>query len=206
MSVRTAQPCLTNPSLADELRAATAAAHARIEANPRLARLLAEDLSSEEYAAILARLLGHHAPAEAAIAAWAAREAGALPATLDLPRRLDRTARLSADLAALGFSAARIAALPRAAIAPFTRAEEAWGMLYLLEGSALGGQVIARHRARRLGLSAATGAGALATPGAGRRWQGFRAHLAAAPLDAAALAEAANEDFARLDAWMAGPE
>lgn len=181
------------------LRAATAAAHARIEANPVLSRLLADDLSRDEYAAILARLHGHHAPAEAAIAAWAAT--AALPAGLHLDRRLDRTGRLAADLAALGVSPH---VLPRAVVPRPGNDAEAWGLLYVLEGSVLGGQVIARQLQRRLAIGPASGAGFFAPPGAGARWRSFRALLEASALPATDVAGAANAAFARLDEWMAG--
>ncbi len=191
--------------LGARLRHGTRDLHDAIEANPRFARLMAPDLSRDEYASLLARMLGHHAPAEAALA----QAAPLLPAALDLPARLRRGAALAADLRALGLKPARIAALPRCGAYRLDSAEAAWGTLYVLEGSALGGQVIARHLAATLGLDAANGAAGIVPHGAetGRLWREFKQLLeesaALGRLDGDAVIAAARHAFATLDGWMA---
>ena len=50
------------------LRHETHAAHDHIEANPRMRRLMAPDLTREEYRALTSRFYGFHAAAELAVA------------------------------------------------------------------------------------------------------------------------------------------
>ncbi len=192
--------------LSARLRQGTRDLHDRIEANPRMTRLMAADLSRLEYRGLLARLHGHHAPAEAALAA----AAPLLPPALDLPRRLRRGALLAQDLRALGLSGTALAALPRCTAAGrIASAEAAWGTLYVLEGATLGGQVIARRLAATLGLDARSGAAGLAPHGAeaGALWRLFRHLLDAAAargeIAPATVLAAARRCFATLDAWMA---
>ncbi len=192
--------------LTARLRLETRDAHDKIEANPQFARLMAPDLTREEYRALLARLFGHHAPAEAALA----EAMHLLPAALALPRRLSRTALLAADLAALGFSPSRVEALPRCVGITIRNREQAWGLLYVLEGSSLGGQVIARHLAGLLELGPGTGAGGLVPHGneTGQLWRGFKSMLdalgAIGGIDADAVIDSARLAFDRLDRWVAG--
>jgi heme oxygenase len=147
---------------------------------------------------------GHHAPAEAALAG--AR--GLLPAALRLERRLRRAPLLAADLQLLGLSPAEVAALPLCPMPAIREREQAWGLLYVLEGSALGGQLVARHVATLLGLDATNGAGGVVPHGAetGALWRDFKELLDGAAqsgdLDQQAVVEAANQAFARLDAWV----
>lgn len=82
------------------------------------------------------------------------------------------------------------------AAAPVCRSQRL-GLAYVLEGSALGAQILQRQ-ARALGFDAGHGARHLAAqtdrPG---RWQSFCLHLeAAAPFDDVAAAVAANAAFA----------
>jgi heme oxygenase len=194
------------PPLSLRLRLGTRAAHARIEENGRFGRLMAPDLTRAEYVGLLARLFGHHAAAEAALAA----AVGLLPQALQLGRRLARTALLAGDLRALGLPQREVAALPRCAMPPMDGAEQAWGLLYVLEGSALGGQMIARHLLALFGLDAGSGAAGLVPhgPDSGALWRDFKALLDAAgeagTVEPEAVVEAANAAFARLDAWVAG--
>ncbi len=202
------------PTLSARLRLQTRAAHDRIEANPHFARLMAPDLTRPEYHALVARLFGHHAAAEAGLAGAAAL----LPDRLGLAGRLRRTALLGADLVALGSTPVQVAALPRCPGLALRRPEEAWGVLYVLEGSSLGGQVIARHLAQHLQIGPSTGASGMAPYGAetGALWRGFKdaldeAFAMGAPdhvctrgaLDAEAVIDAACQAFDRLDRWVA---
>jgi len=193
------------PTLGERLRHGTRDLHDRIEANPRFGRLLATDLTRDEYCRILAALLGHHRPVEAALAA----AAPLLPASLGVADRLRRTALLEADLRALEADATGIAALPACPPLALTTAEAAWGTLYVLEGATLGGQVIARHLAAALGIGPANGASALVPYGdqTGTQWRAFKTALeATAPdLDQDAVVDAARRAFTRLDDWMAAP-
>lgn len=193
--------------LSQRLRHGTADLHGRIEQNSRFGRLMSPELTLAEYRGLVERLYGHHGPAEAALAG----AAPLLPVALDLPRRLRRATLLAGDLRALGLSVHAIAALPCCLPGTYAiaTAEAAWGTLYVLEGSALGGQVIARHLAARLGLGSTTGAAGMVPHGeeTGMLWRQFRQLLdetaVLQPLDAEAVIDAARHAFATLDAWVA---
>lgn len=116
------------------LRAATRSHHERID---RLidVRRLAEPA---RYARVLQVFAGF-------LPSWEAAVAAALPA----PRRAwlarrSRTGFVARDLLALGLRQPAPVSLP-----PFCSPEAAWGSLYVLEGAALGGQVITRALASR---------------------------------------------------------
>ena len=72
----------------------------------------------------------------------------------------------------------------------------AWGVRYVLEGSALGGQVLVRE-AGALGMGAAAGARYFAGSGreTGARWSGFLARMESAPVGGAAVVAGAVAAF-----------
>ena len=120
------------------LRLATQSLHERVEA--------AVDLPAQaerDYRALLVALLALFEPVEARLAALPWAEAG-----LDLRRHL-RAPLLRADLRALGVSPADAPRVPAPAIGSLAAG---FGALYVLEGSALGGTLIARRAAAALGL------------------------------------------------------
>ncbi len=90
-------------------------------------------------------------------------------------------ARLAADLAVLQRAPLAPAPPPQA-----DNIAEAWGVRYVLEGSALGGRLLLQQ-AVTIGLSATHGASYFAGEGAdtGRHWADFLAQLDAAASDAA---------------------
>ncbi|WP_018747252.1 biliverdin-producing heme oxygenase [Chitiniphilus shinanonensis] len=155
-------------SLRQRLRSATAGHHARVDA--AFGRF---DLSRpDDYRAFLVAHARALWPLECGLEA-----AGVARLLPDWPERRRRPA-LARDLAWLG------AAVPdEARIQPLPLADEAacWGALYTLEGSRLGGAVLARQVATQPAL-----AGALAYLGhgaGGMLWPAFLARLeAAAPM------------------------
>lgn len=201
----TPAPATHGPTIPERLRTETRDLHEKIERNPWFSRLMAPDLDRDQFRAIAARLYGHHAPAEAALLAGAAL----LPRQLALAQRMRRTRLLEADLRAMGLSDEAIASLPRHAAPSIERPEDAWGLLYVLEGSTLGGQLIARHVAALLGIDASSGASALVPHGAetGALWRGFREALTEAGRSGEACGDrvvaAARTAFAGLDDWVA---
>ena len=98
---------------------------------------MSDDFSPAEYRAHLARLLGFYEPLESALA----RSAG------DVRPPLLRSRFLIADLLQLGLTLEQICALPRCEL-PSIASPGAFGALYVYEGAALGGQVIARRLQR----------------------------------------------------------
>jgi heme oxygenase (biliverdin-IX-beta and delta-forming) len=113
----------------DSLRTATRAAHDSLE---RALSLVEPVATRSRFEHVLSRFYGFHLAWEPAADALLDR-----PGFL-APRR--RTALLLSDLSALGV----IAAESRPELAFLTNADRAWGSLYVMEGSTLGGQVISR--------------------------------------------------------------
>jgi len=144
------------------LHAATAGLHAQVEALPLMRALMSPTVDAATCIGVLQGLLAAHAVWEQANAAWLR--------ALAWPWQ-PRAPRLQRDLLALD------APLP-AGSPPAPRAscaEEAWGMLYVVEGSALGGRLIARHLRARLPQLAARICHFDADPGPG--WPAFRTAL-----------------------------
>ncbi|OAS18265.1 biliverdin-producing heme oxygenase [Methylobacterium platani] len=179
----------------ERLRAETRAAHDAIERDLAWESRVA---TRDGYGALLGRFRGFHAVIEPALADALDDEA------FLTPRR--RLAHLDADLHALGYDAAAIDALPLAPpVAPLDRAG-AFGALYVLEGSTLGGQVIAKHIGRQLGLTAENGCRYYAGHGrdTGTMWKAFRLRLddEARNGDADTIVAAAIRTFDVLRCWL----
>jgi len=174
-------PQVEPQSAARFLREATAQTHAQVEALPHMADLAAGALTPERYGQVLRCHLAILAPWERTHAPWLD--------TLAVQgwRYRRRATALRHDLAALGL-AQDVAAGPAPQAAG---AAQAWGMLYVVEGSMLGGRIIARQlRLRQPALAPALAYFDLgsADPAAWRRFQGC---LDAALPDAAAREQAA---------------
>ena len=117
------------------LREATKSAHRALDHHPLLASLARDGLTLATYARALAALHAPHAALEALLAA-------AIPAADFPPRHHD----LATDLAELG-----VAPYPLYADLPAAPdAARRIGVLYVIEGSNLGGAVIARRLAETL--------------------------------------------------------
>ena len=188
-----------------ELRASTGVSHESVEES---LDLLAADLGAERLGAVLACLLGFHAAAEASLERWAARHAVAAEVDrLDWPARR-KAHLLTADLVALGRSGAEVDRLPRmTTLAPIGTAAGAYGRLYVVEGSTLGGQVIARRLRALDGLFGALPSFTPYGRATGPRWHAFRCGLRSWVGGdrgrADAVVAAAVDDFDALAAWCA---
>lgn len=191
------------PSTMDRLRRETAAEHALLE---RATRMMAPDLSLGDYHHYLAEMRAVHAAVEPCLAQVAGL-AAVLPDVEDrrklplLERDLDR---LAASLGALAPpSPDRHPSLPCASVA------EALGVLYVLEGSTLGGRLIRRHLAQVLG-SRVNGATSYldAYPDVGVMWRRFGAAVGAygaahGEAESALVAAAVSTFRALLAGWSA---
>jgi heme oxygenase len=151
------------------LKQETTAEHAAIE---RAARIMDPALSLAQYQHYLEQSYGFYAQVEPMLQRLGAWEALGLSAAERAKLPL-----LEADLAALGRD---VSTLPLAAPPRLPGVAEAFGCLYVLEGSTLGGRVISRHVQARLGAGVTRqfldGYG----PRTGESWQTFRGALAAA--------------------------
>lgn len=148
-----------------QLRVATRKQHARLESLPALRRLFAHDYSVAEYIRLLQSFFSIFGSLEAAVTATGRKTAACLGYEL---RRED----LAADLETLG--AESVADTPVPSVLTGSRAAET-GCLYVLEGSRLGGKVIARQLASSLGLTADSGMRFFAGPAGneGHSWAQF---------------------------------
>lgn len=190
---------VTPPRLA-MLRARTRAAHAAIESVPALGRLLAPDLTVAEYIAVLDAMHGFHRAFEPGIAE-ALRDVPGARAVLGQ----SRLPALAADLDWFG-----VAPSPGLPAVPRLRSAAAGiGALYVVEGSILGGRVIARYLGVSLDVRSAEGAsyyGGLSADAARARWQMLCDLVETGCADGAeaneAMAEAACATFDSLDRWM----
>ncbi|ODT87645.1 biliverdin-producing heme oxygenase [Phenylobacterium sp. SCN 70-31] len=174
------------------LRDATRADHDRLEHRVDILRRIAEPQARRR---LVEGFYGLHRDAETAMAPWLAD----LP-DLDFAARR-RSAVLAGDLAAADGRAPDVEPVELAG------RPEALGLMYVLEGSTLGGQVI-RREAARTGVTM-TGLGFLDPYGAetGPRWRAFLAVVdawAAGEDDIVSLIAGARRGFALAEARLCG--
>jgi heme oxygenase len=175
-----------------QLRERTARAHAAAEATPVMARLLAGQLDEPGYLALLAGYRAIYAQFETEHEPWLA----SLVASGWLYRR--RLALLDADL---GQNPERPVAARPAAVESAT----VWGMLYVIEGSALGGQVLLRRLRNR--FPQRDHAFFACQPHDGYPWRRFQAALDASLRSAADIERAvhgADDMFNRFNTMLEG--
>ncbi len=191
------------PEILDELRARTRAAHERVERGVPITR---DEGDARDLRRLLERLHGLHLPIEERLEGLAWARVG-----LDLQERR-KAWRIARDLLALGHDAASIAALPRCARLPDVGdLPRGLGCLYVIEGSMLGGRVLARALRARLGPAVA---GALSFLDAyGERLAALWSDLGRAldqagraPAARAAILAAANDTFACVERWLVARE
>lgn len=191
-TAREGRPATGRSDLHRRLRAATAEHHDRLE---RALDLLSPELSLERYRRVLLALHGFYAPLEARLRSFE-------PLTPRLAVALPRRAPLlEADLAVLGAwpAGAECRDLPS-----LRSTRDVAGSLYVLEGAALGGQVLARALRERWPACAGTAFFHGDGPSTQRRWRTVLHWLAAVgATDAHAdeLVAAAIATFTALERW-----
>jgi heme oxygenase len=181
------------------LRTATAELHRSLEV--RL-DLLSPELSLDRYRLLLLGFHGYYAAIEPRLVALAREVRVALPIVA-------RTGLLERDLVSVGVRAEAIAAGPRCADLPsLLDREHLAGCLYVLEGSRLGGRVIARFVEEHLGLTPARGCSYFADERqeTSRRWAEVLSWLeglaAEAGVDQRQILSSATETFRSLERWL----
>ena len=134
-------------TLLERLKIETRPAHDRIEAAMDLDRRVS---SRDSYRDLLIRFYGFHR-------AWESAAAARAPDRAFFERRC-KTEVLARDLEVLGFKSEDIMRLPQCRpLMPLPAPAAVLGSMYVVEGSTLGGAIIARDVERRLGLTAETG-------------------------------------------------
>lgn len=184
------------------LRAATASAHARLEAAMDIG---AHCTDRRTYRTLIARFWGIYAPLEAALRTV---DLGAL--NIDFAAR-SKAGWLVEDLMVLGLSLEDMTSLPRAQWLPTIEGPaDALGVMYVMEGASLGGQIISRQLQTQLAITRSTGGRFFSSygPEVGDKWRSYVATLEAfgdSPAIAARIKGAALETFACFEAWLAAP-
>jgi heme oxygenase len=178
------------------LRAETRPYHDAVEQNEFNQALAAGTPSEAATTRFLARMYGFLAPYEAALLGHVAT----LGPAWEIPERL-RAHLILADLHAEASQLPLCPALPPLATRP-----QLLGAMYVLEGSTLGGQVLARQLAKAGSsqLRYFTGYGAQTGP----RWKAFCQLLSEAATDAATeneIVQSAIHTFQHLATWLARP-
>jgi heme oxygenase (biliverdin-IX-beta and delta-forming) len=184
-------------SILDELRQATRPYHERLEAT---LVFMKPGLTRADYQEMLRKLWGLYMPLEHQIAS--------IP---DLSRYIDYDVRrkqplLEEDMHVLGVSSAQLMPCPQ--VPDIRTVPQALGCLYVLEGSTLGGQLIARHVKKQLGLDVATGCSFFHGYGdkTGLMWREFCNAMNAYPENDAgdrhAILETAIQTFIVFEEWF----
>jgi heme oxygenase len=187
--------------LLSRLKNETAACHARLE---NALDLMRDDLQRDEYIALLERFHGYVAP-------WEEAAAACMPASLaDFFDARRKTPLLVADLVALTGEKRSAGLLPQADshqdLPRMHNIGDAFGSMYVMEGSTLGGRFIAPHVAERLDL--APGIGNAYFDGYGLRtgsmWNAFRVTAVASVPERHYddAVKAAIATFETLHAWL----
>ena len=122
----------------------------------------------------------------------------------DLHARL-KTPALHRDLQALGVNTQSLALCDTLPV--LSSPASVLGVLYVLEGATLGGNVLRKQMSERLGLDAHNGCAFLYVYGeaTGRQWKAFMDFLGSVPLDAQARGEAvqaACSTFSCFEQWL----
>ena len=193
----------TASNILNRLKDETAPMHEQIEENEYATAMMNNHLTMDQYKAYLVKFYGFIKPVEER---FTAVEQSAGSALTDPSR--NKTAWLENDLIALGLDRASLDTLPQCDTLPdlSTRAK-AFGCLYVLEGSTLGGQMITKKLSQYLPIDPAVNGRYFNSYGTDtrERWQGFRQELLAEADSAAKEAqmiEAARETFVLLDRWI----
>jgi heme oxygenase len=191
------------PPVLQDLRAGTAELHIALE---KRLPFFSDTLDTQAFVRLMQAYYGFYLPLENALL-----RSHAIPADFELSPRL-KAPTLRADLQALGVAAEALQNLPQCQQLPIIDSSAAClGVLYVLEGATLGGQILRREISSRLGLEADNGAAFLDIYGAatGRRWRDFLEYLSSRPMSAderAAVVTAAQTTFSCFERWLESRE
>ncbi|MGM0481905.1 MAG: biliverdin-producing heme oxygenase [Pseudomonadota bacterium] len=161
-------------SILEQLREQTRPAHAALEAQALLQRLLSSQLTEREYGQLLQSMLAFYQSLESEL----------IPATAALLARhpdpdyryLPRAPLLANDCRALGFDSRDVNHSP---VSPRLDGSGVYllGVLYVIEGSSQGGRLIARHLDHTLGIKQNSGASFFNIHRWDNSWTAFRQWL-----------------------------
>lgn len=176
-----------------KLRAATHSGHVALESDIRISSLFR---TVQGLANLLGRWYGFLVPFEAAVAR--------VPGLHEIMGNRGRLSLLASDLRWHGVNASR---LELNQSPEYQDAPSALGALYVIEGSTLGGRLLATRIEQELGLRAGCGYSFLRGYGEenGRMWRELSVHVNRLTEDESERAAlTAQETFSRIHCWLAG--
>ena len=179
------------------IKAATASAHRSVEKH---FKILDPELTIPHFIAWLELLYGFYAPFEAMLQPWSEQLSA-----IDWQKRL-KTPLLKQDLEHLGItSQANLLLCPD--LPTLSDYPSVLGAIYVVEGSTMGGRVIAQHLEKNLDLNVNNGASFFLPYGEQfmENWQSFRLYLASAaanPDHEQIIIASAISTFAKLEQWF----
>jgi heme oxygenase len=145
----TLRSVLEAQSLRHRIKVATQSVHDKLDSDPAGLRLMSREATRADYAFFLARTLGFMRPIEALLFS---KEVSSLALPFWKPTE-NRVERIESDLCTLGISQATIDALPTMAHVPSIKTVgHLMGVSYVIEGSMMGGLVMAKPVRKTLGL------------------------------------------------------
>lgn len=174
-----------------EIRAATKDVHLRLHNHPLTGTLAEPGLTRERYILVL---MGFERFYQGVGSDFSTLNASFQPG--------DSAGLLKADLASLACPLNPLPACPRLQLP--SSMDSYLGMMYVLEGSRLGGQVIAKNVYDTLGYTCENGASFFIGYGkdTGKRWRDFLRYFSDCAENPAPIVEAACATFNHLERWL----
>lgn len=202
LELTTALVPVPTASVLQQLRTATAAQHRALEARLPLTHA---DLDFPTYQRIIQAYYGFHSPLQRSIDQFFAAQPAHSSLVQDPARH--KVPALLKDLHAMGLTDAQIQDLPQCSELPvIDSVARLLGVMYVMEGATLGGQVLRRIIADRLGIDAESGGEFLDVYGrdTGRLWKTFLRQLADfdSPRHNAEVAQSACLTFECFETWL----
>ncbi len=186
-----------------DLRSQTAPSHTTLEQHPVSKRILDDRVTLHDYQIYLSRMYG-------IVRACETQVYPVLDRFLNDLKVRKKSQLIADDLQATGMSAADIARIP---VYDFQHPDlpQAIGIMYVLEGSTLGGRILFKHTNNILGLTETHGASYFAGygPQTGSMWSGFLQALTREILngtDQQKIIDASVETFDLINTWLSGAE
>jgi heme oxygenase (biliverdin-IX-beta and delta-forming) len=202
----TLQSTLESQSLRQRIKRATQSIHDKLDTDPAGLKLMSPDANRSDYAFFLARTLGFLKPIEAKLLSSEV-------ATLALPywRSTEiRSPRIESDLRSLGVSQGEIDSLPTTERTPnIVTAGHLMGVSYVIEGSMMGGLVMAKPVRKTLELDPTSMSFFLPSEPKEivKKFESFAEALdsfAKCDCDEKEAMEAATETFRLIESWFQG--
>jgi heme oxygenase (biliverdin-IX-beta and delta-forming) len=194
---------MEKPRILVELKAQTRPQHDSVEQNLYGKSLMDGSMSLHQYRQFLEKFYGFHIPLEQAMERLPWDSVGI---NFDERRKI---AFLKQDLHSLGLTDEDITRLPLAKdLPPIASMEAACGVMYVMEGSTLGGQIQARQVHKLFALTSENGAAYFSSYGAniGAMWKACCEAIVLVARDdiaqEARIIQSAKETFAALERWL----